>query len=1026
MDASSNVEDLRRLVQQLRAENADLKTQVAVLQQAQHPPSASAAEAALRESEARWQFALEGAGDGLRDWNAQTNEVYFSRQWKAMLGYDDHEVGTNLDEWDSRVHPDDKADCYSDLERHFSGETPIYQNEHRMRCKDGSYKWILDRGKVIEWDEQGKPLRVIGIHTDVSDRKQAEMHQQQIEIILRQSEATNRAILKAIPDLLLRVGRDGTCFSCLPPAQGLASDFLPIRRHLSEALPPDLLHHQIDRIDDALTTGDLQVWEQRIEKHGQICHEEVRLTPCSDDECLVIVRDITQRKAMELALEAKIEELDRFFSVSLDLLCIADTEGYFHRLNRAWEQTLGYSVQDMEGTRYMDYVHPEDVDATLAATSTLSGQDKILNFVNRYRCRDGSYRWLEWRSVPVGRMIYTAARDIAERRQAELDLQNTKDQLDLVLQASSEGFWDWDVATGEIYFSPRWKAMLGYADHELDNSFAMWESVVFAADRAVALQLVDDYNSGRVSQFSVTQRFYHKDGSTVFVCARAIHLKDDQGQVVRMVGSYLDITAQVEMHAALQTSEMQLSSVLNSSLDGIMAFRSVRDGAGLIVDFEWLLSNPAACKMVGRTADYLSGKRLLIEMPGNKTDGLFDLYVQVVESGQPVQRQFHYHHDGIDTWFESIAVQLGDGFAVTFSDITPLKRSEQALQEVNQNLESRVDELRQRNDEMQLLAEMSAFLQACLTVEDAYQTLGSLIAPLFPTGGGGIFMLNEVGDRVDQIVTWGTPPNSAPGSTPLGCWALHRGPEHQSSPDCQKFGCTHAVGPAGDSTLCLPLLVQGTSLGLFFLSVSELSPTTQQLARTVVEQVALALANLHLRETLKQQSIHDPLTGLYNRRYLEEALNQEIQRAQRHRHSIGVIMIDIDHFKWVNDTYGHEAGDRFLEAMGQMLRNSVRGSDIACRYGGEEMTLVLPESSLAVTLARAEAIRRAMGEIQVSYGGVAIGRLSASLGVAGFPTHGNVGADVVKAADAALYQAKANGRNQVAIAAVPALKGGNP
>jgi PAS domain S-box-containing protein len=98
------------------------------------------AEAALRDSEARWQFALEGAGDGLWDWNAQTNYVYFSRQWKAMLGYDDHEVGTSLDEWDSRVHPDDKADCYADLERHFSGEIPVYQNEHRVRCKDGSYR----------------------------------------------------------------------------------------------------------------------------------------------------------------------------------------------------------------------------------------------------------------------------------------------------------------------------------------------------------------------------------------------------------------------------------------------------------------------------------------------------------------------------------------------------------------------------------------------------------------------------------------------------------------------------------------------------------------------------------------------------------------------------------------------------------------------------------------------------------------------------------------------------------------------
>jgi diguanylate cyclase (GGDEF)-like protein/PAS domain S-box-containing protein len=622
-------------------------------------------------------------------------------------------------------------------------------------------------------------------------------------------------------------------------------------------------------------------------------------------------------------------------------------------------------------------------------------------------------------------MIYGAARDITERRQAELELQSTKDQLDLVLQASSEGYWDWNRVTGEIYFSPRWKAMLGYADHELDNSFAMWESVIFAEDHAVALQLIDDYNSGRVDQFSVIQRFYHKDGSTVFVFSCAIHLKNDQGQVVRMVGSHLDITARIEMQAALKTSEMQLSSVLNSSLDGIMAFKSVRDEAGVIVDFEWLLSNPTACKMMGHTADDLIGKRLLVELPGNKTDGLFDLYVQVTESGQPVQRQFHYSHDGFDAWFENIAVQLGDGFAVTFSDITPLKRSQQALQAANQNLESRFDELRQRNDEMQLLGEMSAFLQACLTVEDAYQALGSLIAPLFSTSSGGIFRLNEAGDRVEKVVTWGTQLDSAPGSIPLGCWAVHRGRAPQAAPNCQLLCCTHAAVAASSTTLCLPLLAQGEILGLFFLRADELPPPIQQLARTVVEQVALALANLYLRETLKQQSIRDPLTGLYNRRYLEAALTQEIQRAQRHHHSIGVVMLDIDHFKRVNDTYGHDAGDRVLQAVGQLLRDSVRGSDIACRYGGEEMTLVLPESSLAVTLARAEEIRQAIAILQISYDSHTLNGLSASFGVACFPDHGHNGLAVIKAADASLYQAKAQGRNRVVVAAGPVVKVAN-
>ncbi|HSW62611.1 MAG TPA: PAS domain-containing protein [Dissulfurispiraceae bacterium] len=130
-----------------------------------------ASRAALHESEQRWQFALEGAGDGVWDWNVKTNEVYFSRQWEKMLGYEEHEIGCTLAEWDSRVHPEDRDAAYAKIEKHSSGQAPVYIGEHRLLCKDGSYKWILDRGKIVSRDEDGKPLRFIGTHTDITERK---------------------------------------------------------------------------------------------------------------------------------------------------------------------------------------------------------------------------------------------------------------------------------------------------------------------------------------------------------------------------------------------------------------------------------------------------------------------------------------------------------------------------------------------------------------------------------------------------------------------------------------------------------------------------------------------------------------------------------------------------------------------------------------------------------------------------------------------------------------------------------------
>ena len=158
-------------------------------------------EKALRESEERWQFALEGSRDGVWDWNVATNEVFFSRRWKEMLGYKDDEIPNHLDEWDRRLHPDDKEKCYEDLNRHLRGEAPYYENEHRLLCKDGSYKWILDRGRVVSWIQTNEPLRVIGTHSDITVKKQAEE-------ALSASHRILQSLLDAVPDLLIVVDRE--------------------------------------------------------------------------------------------------------------------------------------------------------------------------------------------------------------------------------------------------------------------------------------------------------------------------------------------------------------------------------------------------------------------------------------------------------------------------------------------------------------------------------------------------------------------------------------------------------------------------------------------------------------------------------------------------------------------------------------------------------------------------------------------------------------------------------------------------
>ena len=177
--------------------------------------------------------------------------------------------------------------------------------------------------------------------------------------------------------------------------------------------------------------------------------------------------------------------------------------------------------------------------------------------------------------------------------------------------------------------------------------------------------------------------------------------------------------------------------------------------------------------------------------------------------------------------------------------------------------------------------------------------------------------------------------------------------------------------------------------------------------------MALALGNLKLKESLKNQSICDPLTGLFNRRYMEESLEREFSRANRNKSSVAIVMMDLDHFKRFNDTFGHQAGDALLRAFGDLLKRNTRGQDIACRYGGEEFVLVLTDSNLAGALQRAEILRQQVKQLSVEYAGQLLGAVSISMGVALFPDHGMTMGDVLRASDQALYSAKREGRDRV-------------
>jgi diguanylate cyclase (GGDEF)-like protein/PAS domain S-box-containing protein len=347
------------------------------------------------------------------------------------------------------------------------------------------------------------------------------------------------------------------------------------------------------------------------------------------------------------------------------------------------------------------------------------------------------------------------------------------------------------------------------------------------------------------------------------------------------------------------------------------------------------------------------------------------------------------------------------------------------LREANRQLARWVKELEQHNGEVTLLSEMSELLQTCLTVEEAYTVLAQALPRLFANDAGALYVR---GDRAEMIAVaeWGLFGPRA--FVEDGCWALRRGRPHQAGAGGGPI-CGHAAALEEADSICVPVAVQGETLGVLYVRLGSSSATTAQedghgeknrpadtnwrLAITVAEHVALALSNLNLRETLRQQAIRDPLTNLFNRRYMEESLEREVSRAERHGSALGIVMLDIDHFKRINDTYGHTAGDTLLRAIGTLLLSHTRGEDIACRYGGEEFTLILPESSLADTWRRAEQLREAIRRMYVHHNGEPFGVVTISAGVASFPEHGAAPEALLRAADQALYQAKGEGRDRV-------------
>jgi diguanylate cyclase (GGDEF)-like protein/PAS domain S-box-containing protein len=406
--------------------------------------------------------------------------------------------------------------------------------------------------------------------------------------------------------------------------------------------------------------------------------------------------------------------------------------------------------------------------------------------------------------------------------------------------------------------------------------------------------------------------------------------------------------------------------------------------------------------------DVLRGKALHREVRRIRRDGtLVDLELHAV----PLV---------IDGWVQ--------GAYAICKDVSEQRKASAAEREHSQSLNRLVKELELQTGQMTMLNDMAALLECCGTTKEACTVVDHAARRFFPEAKSGtLYTFKASRNLVETAVSWGESIAQEPVFTPQACWALRRGQPHWSNIGGTGVVCPHLETLPAAAHLCLPMVGQGETLGVLHLEFSqvdgppaELLRGQQRLGVTVAGQIALSLASLRMRETLRDQSIRDPLTGLFNRRFMQETLEREIMRSRRKNHSLTVLFLDIDHFKRFNDTFGHDAGDFVLQSLADLLRNFFRGDDVACRCGGEEFAVILPESSSKDAALRADKLRTQVKSLKLEFKDTRLGPISVSIGVAAFPEHCDTPEELLKKADQCLYESKHSGRDRVTVASASA------
>ena len=360
-------------------------------------------------------------------------------------------------------------------------------------------------------------------------------------------------------------------------------------------------------------------------------------------------------------------------------------------------------------------------------------------------------------------------------------------------------------------------------------------------------------------------------------------------------------------------------------------------------------------------------------------------------------------------------------FAFLLRDVRRRQKTERQISLTNAQLESTVAVMKQRAGESTLLMSAREEMQLCTSAEQAHEATVRYCQQLVPSVRTALLMINNSRQMVEITTTSENDLKILDGFPLDACCGLRSGRLRWRKSGHSEVHCGHFLGVPPENYLCIPLAAHGDTIGVLYIECPSLLATAEvkshlESLEELVEMASMSIASLNLRSRLEHQSIRDGLTNLFNRHFMEISLDREVRRAARNQAELAILMLDVDHFKKFNDSYGHEAGDCILRDVAEIFRQEVRAEDIICRYGGEEFVIILPETSDAEAVERAESIRQCVSQMRVRFRGEALREVTLSIGVAIYPQSGATLEEMLRAADRALYTAKHEGRNRVILA----------